>query len=177
MEQAPAETSTLASLAGRLAALISDGLSPGDVATMRRMRPDEIGAPIFWRLAASELAGEFTTEGPRRDRQERRWAVILQAMAEMRHLHDPRKSLGASLADADIAEQRLLKLLRAGDDALFDAVRVIAHHLATRGVATNTADLARLILSDGGPNQESVRRKLARDFYGAQSRKETASAS
>jgi CRISPR system Cascade subunit CasB len=175
MEQAPTET--LASLADRLGALISDGLSPGDVAAMRRMRPDDVGAPVFWRLAASELATVFATEGPRRDEQERRWAVILQAMAEMRRLHDPRRSLGAALADADVAEQRLLKLLRASDDALFDAVRVIAHHLATRGVATNTADIARLILSDGGPNQETVRRKLARDFYGAQSRKETASAS
>src|SRR5579875_3457351 len=125
------QTENLASVVGRLAALIDQRLSPGDVAALRRMRVDEISAPVFWRIAASELADSLAGDGPRRDELERRWAAILQAMAEMRGMHDPHSSLGAALAEAEVAEQRVLKLLRASDDALLDAVRVLAHYLAT----------------------------------------------
>jgi hypothetical protein len=153
-----------------LTLLIDERLSPGDIAALRRMRPDDIGVPVFWRLVASELMVALGPDGSRRDELERRWAVILQALAELRHLRNPRISLGAALADADIAEQRLLKLLRAGGDALSDAIRVIAHHLATKGVPVRAADIAWLVLSDGRTDEEAVRRQIARNYYAAKAR-------
>ena len=164
-EQPPTEN--LASVVGRLAVMIDQRLSPGDVAALRRMRPEEIAAPVFWRIAASDLADSLAGDGPRRDEQERRWAAVLQAMAELRGMHDPRSSLGAALVRANVAEQRVLKLLRASGDALLDAVRVVAHHLANKGVPVNAADFARLVLSDGRADEEPVRRRIARDYYGA----------
>lgn len=172
-EQRPIEN--LSSLTGRLAAMIDERLSPGDVAVLRRLRPDDIGAPVFWRIAASDLASTLGPDGPRRDEQERRWAAILQALAELRHLRDFRSSLGSALARADVAEQRVLKLLRASGDALLDAVRIVAHHLATKGIAVSPADLARLVLSDGRADEESVRRRIARDYYGTQEKREAES--
>jgi CRISPR type I-E-associated protein CasB/Cse2 len=169
-ERRPIEN--LASIVGRLAFMIDERLSPSDVATLRRMRPDDIAAPVFWRIAASELADALAGDGDRRDEQERRWASILQAMAELRGMHDPHSSLGAALVRADVSEQRALKLLRASGDALLDAVRVIAHHLATKGVPVNATDLARLVLSDGRVDEEAVRRRIARDYYAALEKKE-----
>ena len=167
----------LAALIGRLAALIDRQLSPGDVAALRRNRPDSIDAPAFWRIAALELTGSLEPEGPRRDEGERRWAVILQAIAELRGLHNPRRSLGAAMVDAEVAEHRVLRLLRASAEGLFDAVRIIAHHLASKGISVNCTDLAWLVLSDGRSDEESVRRRIARDYYATQTNKEARTAS
>jgi CRISPR system Cascade subunit CasB len=173
----PQPHENLAALIGRLAALIDRQLSPGDVAALRRSRPDSIDAPAFWRIAAVDLADWLEHDEPRRDEGERRWAVILQAMAELRGLHNPRRSLGAALADTEVAEHRVLRLLRASAEGLFDAVRIIAHHLATKGVSFNCADLAWLVLSDGRSDEEPVRRRIARNYYATQSSKEARTAS
>ncbi len=173
----PQPHENLAALIGRLTALIDRQLSPGDVAALRRSHPDSIDAPAFWRIAAAELVDSLEPDGPRRDEGEHRWAVILQAMAELRGLHNPRRSLGAALADAEVAEHRVLRLLRASADGLFDAVRIIAHHLATKGVSFNCTDLAWLVLSDGRSDEESVRRRIARNYYSTQSSKEARTAS
>lgn len=173
----PQPHENLATLIGRLAALIDRQLSPGDVAALRRSRPDSIDGPAFWRIAAVELADSLEHDEPRRDEGERRWAVILQALAELRGLHNPRRSLGDALADAEVNEHRVLRLLRASAESLFDAVRIIAHHLATKGVAFNCADLAWLVLSDGRSDEEAVRRRIARNYYATQSSTEARTAS
>jgi CRISPR type I-E-associated protein CasB/Cse2 len=164
------DTSSLASTVASIARAIEKILSMGDVAALRRLTPDNTGCAAFWRTLAMhpDLVPEA---GPRRDEMERRWACILQAMATMAGLHTPGVPLGRALAAAGLAEQRLLRLLRASGPILTDAVRVTAHYLAQKAVASNHTDIARLVLSGGGPNEDTVRRAIARSYY-AQTAKE-----
>ncbi|MGE0521236.1 MAG: type I-E CRISPR-associated protein Cse2/CasB [Candidatus Binatia bacterium] len=166
MQSSPTSTDepSLASTVGSMAAAIAGWLSPGDVADLRRLAPDDVSCAAFWRMLA--LHSHLVPEGgPIRDEVERRWMCILQAMAVMAGLHNPTVPLGRALAEADVAEQRLLRLLRASGPTLVDAVRVTAQHLAQKAVDSNHVDIARLVLSDGGPNEESVRRAIARSYY------------
>jgi CRISPR type I-E-associated protein CasB/Cse2 len=78
------------------------------------------------------------------------------------------KRLGRALAEADLSEQRFLKLLRAQDRGLLDAVRTVTHYLSTKAVPVDCSDIALLILSDGRSDEDSVRRSIARDYYSAQ---------
>lgn len=167
----PHEERTLGSIVGAIAASIDRVLPPGDVAALRRLRPGEVGCAAFWKLLATHLGRELPAEGPARDEAERRWAVIVQALARMRGLHDPRVRLGRALASAGLAEGRVLRLLRARHDNLADAVRVTAEFLANASIPTDHTEIALLILSDGRGDEETVRRRIARDYY-AQTEKE-----
>lgn len=160
----PDDAPTLASTVGSIAAAIGKVLPPGDVASLRRLSPDNPGCAPFWRLMAMhpDLMPET---GRRRDELERRWACILQAMATMAGLHTPAVPLGRACAEADIAEQRILRLLRAAGPGLVDAVRTTAHHLAQKSIGSNHLDLVRLVLSDGATNEDAVRRGIARPYY------------
>lgn len=140
-------------------------LPPGDLATLRRLTPAEPQCTAFWRLLAGELADQVPhRDDPRRSDAERRWAVILAAMADADGLLAPGRHLGSALAGA-VPEARVLRLLRAHDDALADAVRVTVHHLTTRGVVFDPTDVAWLVLSDGRADEDEVRRRIYRDFY------------
>ncbi len=161
---------SLASTVGSIATAIAKVLSPGDVAALRRLVPDDAACAAYWRLLALH-PGLVPDAGAGRDKIEHRWACILQAMATMAGLHNPSIPLGRAMAEADVAEQRLLRLLRASDSSLVDAVRVTAHHLAQKAVTSNHLELAQLVLSDGGPNEDAVRRRVARSYY-AQTAKE-----
>jgi len=163
----------LATTVSSLANAIEKVLSPGDVAALRRLRHGDPSCSAFWRLAATQLASALPEGGPARDEAERRWAVILQAMAEMTGFHAPGRYLGRALASAGIAEQRVLRLLRASGEGLSDAVRVTAHHLASTATPADHTEIARLVLSDGRDDEEPVRRRIARDFYAQQLREET----
>ena len=144
---------------------ISKILAPGEVASLRRLRPEDVGSDAFWRIVAAHLAPVLADSGPFRDEAERRWAVVVQAMAEMRGLHARGLRLGRALAAAGLSEQRAVRLLRASGASLADAVRVTAHYLASTATASDHADLARLVLSDGRRDEEDVRRRIARDLY------------
>lgn len=157
----------LARVIGAIAADLDGLLPPGDVAGLRRLRPEEVASPAFWKLVATRLEPHGMLPGPAQARleAERRWAVIVAGMAEMKGLHRPRARLGGALAEADVSEPRFLRLLRAHDAALFDAVRTTAHQLASRAVPVDWTDVARLVLTDGQENEEDVRRHVARDYY------------
>jgi CRISPR system Cascade subunit CasB len=137
----------------------------GDVAALRRMKPGEIECPAFWKLAAVHLQDVLPAQGEARNKAERRWGAILAGLAEVVELHAPGRRLGHALAAADVAELRVLRLLRAHDDALLDMVRTIAHQLDSKAERVDWADVARLVLSDGRADEETVRRSIARDFY------------
>jgi CRISPR type I-E-associated protein CasB/Cse2 len=170
----PPDPSGLASTVNAIANAIEKSLTPGDVAALRRLRPGDPSCAAFWRLVATQLAPVLPAGGSARDEAEHRWAVILQAMAEMVGFHAPGRYLGRAFVSAGIAEQRVLKLLRASGEALFDSVRVTAHHLASSATAADHAEIARLVLSDGREDEERVRRRIARDFYAQQQREEEA---
>lgn len=162
----------LPSVVGALSYSIDQVLPAGDVAELRRLRPDDPSSPAFWRLCAAHLDMHLPSGEAVRGEAERRWAVILQALAELRGLHAPRAHFGRALVDADLAEGRLLRLLRARDDALADAVRVTSHHLAATATSVDCTELAHLVLSDGRTDAEEVRRRIARDYYAQLAKKE-----
>jgi CRISPR type I-E-associated protein CasB/Cse2 len=166
------EQPTLAATVNAVAHSIEKVLSPGDVAALRRLRPEDASCAAFWRVVVTLLAPALPNGGPAREDGERRWAVILQAMAEMQGLHAPGARMGRALAAAGLAELRVLKLLRASGDTLFDAVRVTAHYLASTATMGDHVEIARLVLSDGRDDEERVRRQIARDFYTQQERNE-----
>jgi len=155
---------TLPSIVGSMATAIEKGLSPGDVAALRRLCADDVPSAPYWRLLAMhpELARGTPSA---QDAMERDWICILQAMARMAGLHDPSRPLGRVLAEADLAEQRLLRLLRASGPALHDAIRVTSHYLSQKALSCSHLDIAQLVLSDGHPWGERVRRRIARSYY------------
>ena len=152
---------SLRAVVGAIAQTIQH-MPAGDLAALRRLRPDDPHCPAFWKLLAGELADQLPTDDADRRRAEQRWAVILAAMAN--GLLGSGRRLGSALGDA-VPEARVLKLLRAHDEALGDAVRVAVHHLAARGVFFDPFDLARLVLSDGTDHEADVRRHIYQDFY------------
>lgn len=104
--------------------MASRGFGRGDLAALRRLRPDAPSAPAFWRLLASR--GLLDGEGDRQD--ERKWGLILHGIAIMtrntglnayRSAHLPNISVGRALytggdnqrARAYYSELRLTKLL------------------------------------------------------------------
>jgi CRISPR system Cascade subunit CasB len=144
-----------------------DGLSPGDLAELRRMDPEDPGCPGFWKVVVSDLepAGVLPAGGPLLDQAERRWAAVLQAMAIAHGFHQPGARLGAALAEAGFSELRFTRLLRARDNGLHDGVRLAARFLAAKGQVADFRGIADLVLSEGRPYSEDVRRRIARDYY------------
>lgn len=158
----------LAEAVNRIAQAMVRDLPAGDLADLRRLSPREPGGAAFFKLAVGYLRprGYLTAAGASLDREERQWACVIAAMARAPALHAPGWRLGRSLAAASFSELRLVRLLRAHDDALLQAVRLAGQFLAAKGEAADFADLARLVLSDGTDHEEAVRRTIARDYYG-----------
>ena len=160
----------LASAVGAIVAGIGGGFSPGDVAALRRLGPSGWGVPTFWRVVPRTLEplGLVATSGDARERDEKRWAVVLGALALVDGQHLRGVSLGKALALAQVSDLRVERLLRAHDDALYDLVRPLAHQLASKGTKFDQLGLAELVLSDGAPHEDLVRRAIGRDFYRAE---------
>lgn len=148
----------------RLAAVVERELSPGDLADLRRLRPEEPASPAFWKLAATYLSDSLPG-GPGREEAERRWAAVLGALANLRGLHRSDRPLGRALAEAGLSEMRLLRLLRARDAALYDVTRGVVHYLAQKAEPADLGQLAGLLLDQDGDRAEAIRRRIARAFY------------
>jgi CRISPR system Cascade subunit CasB len=155
----------LRSAVGRLARMIEKELSPGDVASLRRLDPGDPSVPAFWKVLAASLDDMLPSASEAREAVERRWAAILCAMSNARGLHRPRIPLGAALAEAGFSELRFTRLLRARGDQMFPSVRGAAQYLASKAIPFDAHDLARLVLSEDGPSEEKVRRDIARAYY------------
>lgn len=168
----PTPEPSLANVIGRIAHDLAKVLPAGDVAALRRQRPGDPGGMAFWKIAGTHLVDQLPEGGALADERERRWAVLLQAFAQLQGLHAPGLRLGRVLAERDLAEMRFLRLLRAHGDALADMIRLTAHFLANKAAAVNFVDLASLVLTDGGAREEEVRRRVARDYYRNADRKE-----
>ncbi len=156
-------------LIARLALTMDKQLSPGDLAELRRLRPEEPASPAFWKLCAAYLSS-WLPSGGSRDEAERRWAAVLGALAHLRGLHRPDHPLGRALAEVGLSEMRLLRLLRARDAALYDVVRGVVHYLAQKGEPADLSQLADLLLDQDGDRAETIRRRIARDFYAVDER-------
>lgn len=151
------------SVHGVARALEEGAIAPGEAADLRRLKPANPAAPAFWRILAHYVAPQF--ERALTEEEERRWAVILNALAYLVRLDAPGQRLGTALREAGLSELRLVRLLRAEGERLEDAVRQTARFLASKGRSANLAELARLVLSDGRKDPERVRRDIARDYF------------
>lgn len=149
----------------RILAAVDRHLGPGDLAELRRLRPEDPGSPAFWRLVATYLDGNLPKGEAARFVAERQWATILRTFAELKGLHAPAVSLGRALAEADFSELRFSRLLRAKDALLDDAVRGASRILASKGQKACLTDFAALVLIQDGEPAEVVRRRLARTYY------------
>jgi CRISPR type I-E-associated protein CasB/Cse2 len=106
----------------------------------------------------------------------RRWALIVHAMT----LAAPESlratvRLGAALFAAELKEGRLVNLLDATGDELLTALPRAVRFLIAKGQTLNAFTLADLVLSagqDAGGWAESVRQRIAQDYYRAEARKE-----
>jgi len=156
---------SLASVVSRIAHALEGTLSPGEVADLRRLRPGEPGSPAFWKVATHFLEAQLPPSGEARDLAERRWAAIVQGLATLGHLLQPSRSLGRALAEARFSELRFVRLLRAQGDGLFKAVEITAKFLAAKGRSADWTGMARLVLSEGRPDEEKTRRQVAREYF------------
>lgn len=157
---------TLGSAIGAIAAGMNGGFSPGEIAALRRVGQKSWGVPAYWRVVSRILESRGLVVS---ERDEKRWAVVLSALALLSGQHARGVSLGRALASAGVSELRVERLLRAHDDALLDLIRPLAHQLASKGTSFDQATLADLVISDGTKREDSVRRAIARDFYRAES--------
>lgn len=163
----------LDSLVNRLAGLVTHGgsiLTGGDIASLRRMDPRH-PASAFFKLAGAELGHDFPSNEGARELIETRWATILLGLTVLGDLHQSGARLGRALVDADFSELRFERVLRADADRLIDELPTLARFLAAKGTRVDWTDAARLILSAGRKDEETARRRLARDYFGALARK------
>ncbi|AWK85839.1 type I-E CRISPR-associated protein Cse2/CasB [Azospirillum thermophilum] len=155
-------------------------LDPGPLAELRRMEPDGVGTPDFWRLAAEHGFNQA---------QIGIWMRIVRIMAilsdkgalETREpLHDWKRPLGAALADGGdkdwapapgdepipaLSEARFTRFLALPPDERGEALERMARALARSrrsGHGLDCADIAAMLLFRDDPRPP---RKLARDFY------------
>jgi hypothetical protein len=152
-------------------------LGPGDLAELRRMAPDVIEPTAYWRLAAE--CGFLD------DRSER-WRPVIQIMALLTpkgnrlpsdRLHDPKRPLGAVLADGGnpawsngdarpfVAEARLARYFATPSALRADALLRLARMLASkrdRNSGINCVEIAKALLS-GNPTE--LQREIARTYY------------
>jgi CRISPR system Cascade subunit CasB len=161
------ESESLGSLVGKLAHAFESALSPGDVAALRRLRPEDLPPPAFYRIAARylEVEGGLPEGGPRRESLEARWVAVLAAMARLSGLHRPRRSLGEALAGAGYHELRFERLLRADSRALPEHLRAASLYLDASGEVCDQADLAALMLTSDPTRAAQLRRRLARTYH------------
>lgn len=163
------EDVSLADTVHRLGGIIGSALPAGEVAELRRLDPASPSSPAFWKLVVGELEplGALRADGPQREDQERRWAVILNVLAYLEDLHQPGRSYGRSLADCGYSEHRFGRLLRARGETLWHQARRSGQFLTAHGQPADASGLAWLVLSEDRIDAQSARRQLARDYYRA----------
>jgi len=165
---------TIATLSSKLLAL-----DTGPLAELRRMEPDGVGTPMFWRLA-SEL--EFRVS------QTKEWMQIVRILAILTpksrlnpavRLHDRSYQLGRAFCDGGntawpsdsqhprptLSEQRFNRLLAMPAAQRGEAVERIARMLArsrTPEVGIDCEEIARLLLQ---PSDSRSLQGIARAYY------------
>lgn len=131
----------------------------GELAELRRANPAEPYSPALWKVLVS-LPDCWTVP-----QNERTWGVVLQGLAKCLELHSSTASLGAALARAEYSELRLTRLLRADQEQLFREINRLAGYIASKHVAVDWTDVARLCFYNDSELASQVRRGIARAYY------------
>jgi len=165
------EYANLAWTISRIAELLRSGgvITAGDVAALRRMDPRHPAAGFF-KIEGVVLDARLPGDAAARADLETCWAAIVAGLAHLGSLHQPGQRLGTVLADAQYSELRFARLVRADADRLVDELPALARFLAAKGTAVDWTGAAQLILSADRPNEEPVRRHIARDYYSSLAR-------
>lgn len=167
------EGPSLGSIVSSIAHLLRGGvMTAGDVAALRRMDPRHPAA-AFFKIEGLVLDSHLPGDAMGRADLETRWAAVIRGLAHLGTLHQPGLRLGEVLADSQYSELRFARLVRADAERLADDLPALARFLAAKRTSVDWTAAAQLILSADGPNEESVRRHLARDYYGSLARKES----
>lgn len=147
-------------------------IQAGEIAWLRR--EDGARSPTFYKVVATlldDVLAEYTTETVLSE-AERRWARIVHLCAMTAGQHQLGTRFGTALAEADVAEARFLRLVRAEGDGFDAAARAALAPLVQKATSFDPLDLAALVLSAPHPSTrfhyedgEQVRRRLSRDYY------------
>ena len=131
----------------------------GDLASLRRLDPEQPDAIAFFRIAAKIVP----EAGPDRLR---RYARLVQMLALKPDALKPGR-LGSELAAAGVSEARVQKLLAARGPALARQLFLVARRLGDDGILPYR-QLAELVLEpDDSPRADDVRLRIARDYWRA----------
>lgn len=145
------------------------GLDPGSAAALRRGPLAGAGAAAFWQLLAKHDIPQRDTEA---------WASVVQSIAILAGVrrgavsetgppvHDPTKTMGATLCDAGVSEARLARMLAARGALRDDLVVRMSRRLA-RNPDYRTFDVRTLALFIVDAS-ERTDRQVAREYYRAQ---------
>ena len=142
---------------------------PGIVTAIRRME-DPSEPPLAFFMAATPSLDRYLRPGTpdeERTTAEMRWAIVFWtiAQAQFKGLAGTTR-LGAAMARAKIAEQRVVRLLEARDLQVAPAVRAVVAPLMSRAESFLIDDVAGLVLPDPTSDEgEMARRRIARDYY------------
>ena len=168
---AATDTASVAAIVSRIAALLGGRgvITRGDLAALRRMDPRHPAA-AFFKIEGVLLDAHLPGDAAMRLDHETRWAAIVAGLAHLGSLHRPDRRLGQVLADAHYSELRFARLVRADADRLIDELPALARFFATKGIAVDWSGAAYLVLSADRSDEETVRRHVARDYYGAVAR-------
>ena len=155
---------TIARMAARMSA---DDYPPGDLAELRRLDPRCPDGRAFWTFVVRSTP-DALDDPP----LQFALAVALRGMAIACPFHrspeGQRRPLGLALAEANVSQQRLLRLLRGGPEALDRWLRDLARLVRSKGpdAAFDWTDafwLLRLLPDSDRGRQH--RRTIARDYY------------
>ncbi|WP_144636433.1 type I-E CRISPR-associated protein Cse2/CasB [Bordetella genomosp. 13] len=156
------------SLARHVAQMKAGPHNRGEYAALARLDPD---APRPHQLAAltrALIAAGLNPGGNWRPETWRRWSYIAHGMALAGHKEG---RLGTQLAEAELAESRVTRLLVARGEALFQLLPRVLRLLASKSVQPNWHELGPLIGASDADSQDSrmthdsSRRRIAGDYY------------
>ena len=150
---------SISSVVGTIANAIANHLGTGDVADLRRLRPDNPASPAFWKVMAEYW------DMPAGDDEAQRRACLVSGLARTAGFHDYSTGLGTALATADYSELRFIRLLRASGKTLFKEIELAAEFLNSKAQQANWVDIAGLLFTRDDAKSESLRRRIARDYY------------
>ncbi|MFB6350485.1 MAG: type I-E CRISPR-associated protein Cse2/CasB [Bradymonadaceae bacterium] len=137
------------------------GISTGDLAELRRINPDKPFTPALWKILLDEISDLDRLSA----RRQRRWAILLQAMATCVGLHESTIDFGTALAEASWSELRFVRLMEARGDNLDKQLRRLAQYLASKNQNANWADAAWMLFVQEGEHAENTRQRIAKSYY------------
>lgn len=154
------EPQSLARLIGRVAGIVSSESFPsGDRAALKRLTPDRPPSLAFYRFCVLHLPDNWQNNVGA-------WQTLLAGLAIMGvQPHRPDRPVGQALAEHRYSEARLERLLMARDDVLLTLTLRLVRFLAAKGESVNWLDLAKLLLTKDRDEQQTIRLKIASDYY------------